>query len=100
MLPRETAVSRENAVSVDELRTAATDRVRRSSFRLVAQEIGVAHTTLASFIHGAEPYGRTLAKLQAWYRGEANELARLRNEVAELKKRVAELEAQLREARK
>ena len=94
MLPRE------DAVSVDDLRVAAFERVRRSSFRVVAKEIGVAHTTLASFIHGAQPYGSTLAKLQAWYRGEANELERLRRENAELKKRIAELERQLREAKK
>jgi len=94
MLPRE------NAVSVDDLRAAAIERVRRSSFRSVANEIGIAHTTLASFIKGAQPYGNTLARLQAWYGGEANELTRLRKEVAELRKRVAELEAQLREAKK
>jgi len=37
-----------------------------------------------------------VAKIRAWYPGEANELDRLRQEVEELKRKLAACEAKLR----
>jgi hypothetical protein len=57
--------AREDGVPVDTLREAVSRRVSSGSLRLIAAEIGLAHTTVASFLKGAQPYGRTLAKLRA-----------------------------------
>jgi len=92
--------AREDGVPVDTLREAVSRRVSSGSLRLIAAEIGLAHTTVASFLKGAQPYGRTLVKLRAWFGGETNELVRLRQENAELKKRIAELERQFREVKR
>jgi len=88
--------SGDSRVSLETLRVAARERVAGSSLRLVAAEIGIQHDALARFLRGSRPYGRTVAKLQAWHTGRADEVERLRGENAELRKALAECEAKLR----
>ena len=91
--------SGDRRVSLETLRAAARERVAGSSLRQVAREIGIQHDALARFLRGSQPYGRTVAKLQAWYTGEANEMERLRQRVAELEKKLAACEAKLGQKR-
>ena len=88
--------SDDRRVPLETIRAAARERVAKSSLRQVATEIGIDHHALARFVHGSRPYGRTIASLQAWYTGEANELERLRQENAELRKALAECESKLK----
>lgn len=88
--------SGDRRVPLETLRAAASERVAGSSLRQVAAEIGIQHDALSRFVHGSRPYGRTVAKLLAWYTGETNEVERLRRENAELRKRLAECEEQVR----
>lgn len=85
-----------HVVSVEEVRAVVRDAVEGSSVRRVAAEIGLPHGTVASFLKGSQPYGRTMEKLRAWYEGQAGEVLRLRQEVERLRKRVAELERELK----
>ena len=89
---------REEGVPMGVLREAVRERVELTSIREVAREVGMAHTTLADFLKGTEPYGANRAKLRTWYEGEGGELARLRARVAELEKRLAECEGKKRGA--
>lgn len=68
------------------IRASAKPRAR-SAYRIRLSRIIRAET---------EPYGTTVAKIRAWYPGEANELDRLRQEVEELKRKLAACEAKLR----
>ena len=89
---------RGDGVSVDVLREAVREQVELTSIREVARDVGMAHTTLADFLKGTEPYGVNRAKLRTWYEGECGELARLRARVAELEKKLAECEKKKRGA--
>lgn len=52
---------------LDEIRVAARARTAQSSLRLVAQEIGISHTTLNNFVRGAHPHPRILSRILEWY---------------------------------
>lgn len=89
MTPRESA-------SVAAIRRAIRARVAESTLRQVAAEIGIAHQTLHSFLHGkGKPHARTHTLLLDWYGRDENEVLRLREEVAELRKRLAACEKKL-----
>jgi transposase-like protein len=93
MPPRRSGAS---GASLDVLREAVARRVADTSVRQTAREIGLSHQALSRFIRAeTEPYGTTVAKIRAWYAGEANELERLRQEVAELKRELAECRKRL-----
>jgi len=81
---------------LEALREAVARRVADTSVRQTAREIGLSHQALSRFIRAeTEPYGTTVAKIRAWYSGDANELDRLRQEVEELKRQLAACEARL-----
>lgn len=81
---------------LETLRAAVRERLAANSLRQLAAEIGIDHHALNRFVHGSVPYGRTIAKLTAWYTGETNEFERMKQENAELRKALAECEAKLR----
>ncbi|HEX5727006.1 MAG TPA: hypothetical protein VFX98_16135 [Longimicrobiaceae bacterium] len=60
--PRE---SREAAVR--HMREAAAARVRNTSLRGVAREIGMSPTGLKKFLLGTAPYSPTLRRLRSWF---------------------------------
>ena len=88
--------SGDRRVPLETIRAAARERAAGSSLRQVAAEIGIHHDALRRFVHGSQPYGRTVAKLLAWYTGRADEVERLQQKVAELETKLAECEAKLR----
>jgi len=93
MPPRKAGAS---GASLDALRAAVARRVADTSARQVAREIGISHQALTRFIRGeTQPYGTTVAKIRAWYDGEANEVDRLRQEVTELKRQLADCQKRL-----
>ena len=50
-----------------EIRQALSDAVDRGSLRGVAREIGMSPTGLRGLMDGAEPYGKSLRKVRAWF---------------------------------
>jgi transcriptional regulator with XRE-family HTH domain len=60
-----TRESRESAIK--HMRESAAARVRNTSLRGVAREIGMSPTGLKKFLQGTEPYAPTLRRLRAWY---------------------------------
>src|SRR5215213_2811261 len=50
-------------------REAARLRIRETSLRQVAREIGMSPSGLTGALEGATPYGKTREKLLAWYAG-------------------------------
>lgn len=53
---------------IEFLRTALRRRVEQTSVRQAAVEAGMSHGGVHNFITGTElPYGKTLARLRAWY---------------------------------
>jgi len=71
------------SVPVDTLREAVRTRVAETSQRQTAKEIGISATAIRGFVSGAEPYGRNLMKLLAWYKWtrEGVELGELVNQI-------------------
>lgn len=53
--------------TVEHLRAAAATRVRQTSLRGVAREIGMSPTGLKKFLLGTAPYAPTLRRLRKWY---------------------------------
>jgi hypothetical protein len=49
------------------IRQAAVARVRATSLRETAREIGLSPNGLRGFLNGAVPYTQTLKKLRLWY---------------------------------
>lgn len=88
--------SGDRRVPLETLRAAVRERLAANSLRQLAAEIGIDHHALNRFVHGSVPYGRTVAKLTAWYTGEADRVTQLERENAELRKALAECEAKLR----
>ncbi len=54
---------------IDEIRKALFAFIDRASLREAARGVGMSPTGLSNFLHGAEPYGRTVGKLSKWYAG-------------------------------
>jgi len=53
---------------IEFLRTALRQRVEETSVRQAAAEVGMSHGGVHNFITRDDlPYGKTLAKLRAWY---------------------------------
>ena len=57
--------SRESAIK--HMRESAAGRVRNTSLRGVAREIGMSPTGLKKFLLGTAPYSPTLRRLRNWY---------------------------------
>lgn len=55
------------SATVRHLRETAAQRVRATSLRRVAREIGMSPTGLRKFLNGSEPYSPTLHRLRTWY---------------------------------
>jgi hypothetical protein len=53
--------------TIEQLRSQILRAVERSSFRAVAQEVGMSPTGLKKFTAGASPYTATLRRLRTWY---------------------------------
>ena len=51
----------------DRIRAFAHARVRETSLREVARDVGMSYSGLHSFLRGGEPYLRTRERLRAWY---------------------------------
>jgi len=77
------SLSSRASVPVETLREAVKARVGETSQRQTAKEVGISPTAIRGFLSGAEPYGRNLMKLSAWYKWtrEGVELGELMNEV-------------------
>ncbi len=56
-----------NAFGIKSLREAAAQRVKESSLRAVAEEIGMGKTALHDFVNGSDPHSATREKLVSWY---------------------------------
>lgn len=54
-------------LDVGAIRALAETRIKESSLRSVADEIGVSKSGLDSFIRGRDPYAKTRIKLAAWF---------------------------------
>ncbi len=52
---------------VDQLRDAVAVRVRATSLRGTAREVGMTAPGITSFIEGTRPHPATLRKVEAWY---------------------------------
>jgi hypothetical protein len=59
--------SRELAISVEQLRAAAQQRVAETSLRVAAAEIGMEHSGLHKLLQGTSPHPGTIRKLTEWY---------------------------------
>jgi len=58
----------DRAAEVELLREALRRRVEQTSVRRVAQEVSMSHGGVYNLVTGrVTPYGKTLAKLRAWY---------------------------------
>jgi hypothetical protein len=58
----------DRAAEIEFLREALRRRVEQTSVRQVALEVKMSHGGAYNFLRGmAAPYGKTLAKLRAWY---------------------------------
>ena len=66
-LPSPPLFDQPQEATVEHLRAAAADKVRRSTLRSAAREIGMSPTGLKKFIEGTDPYGPTLRRLRKWY---------------------------------
>ncbi|HEX2206640.1 MAG TPA: hypothetical protein VHG93_03105 [Longimicrobium sp.] len=53
--------------TIRHIREVAAARVRNTSLRGVAREIGLSPMGLKNFINGTEPYSPTLRRLRSWY---------------------------------
>ena len=53
--------------AVRHMREVAAERVRNTSLRGVAREIGMSPTGLKKFLQGTAPYSPTLRRLRSWY---------------------------------
>lgn len=53
---------------IEAVRACARDRAERTSVRIVAGEIGLGHSTVHTFLHGASPHPRARRALVHWYR--------------------------------
>lgn len=52
---------------VEQLRDAVAARVRATTLRGTAREVGMTAPGLQSFIDGTKPHPRTLRKVESWY---------------------------------
>jgi hypothetical protein len=57
----------ESRLTIAEVRVAAAARVKDTSLREVADEIGMSFSGLKSFIDGGSPHRRTRTELFRWY---------------------------------
>jgi hypothetical protein len=55
------------ATTIQHMREAIAERVRKTSLRRVAREVGLSPTGLKKFINGSDPYSPTVRRLNAWY---------------------------------
>lgn len=53
--------------AIEHMREAAWSRVRNTSLRGVAREIGMSPTGLKKFLQGTSPYAPTVRRLRHWY---------------------------------
>ena len=81
-MPRESTPAEDPTANVRLLRAASAERVRETTLRYAAREIGITPTSLKNFItmESLIPYGRTMERLRAWYR---RDLLRRRSELSE-----------------
>lgn len=54
-------------IDMSAIRKYAAERVDQTSFRAVADEIGMSKSGLQAFLQGREPYSTTRPKLIDWY---------------------------------
>lgn len=54
-------------IDIEAVRKYANERANRSSVRELARRIGIGHTSLDKFLHGADPYVRNRTRLCEWY---------------------------------
>jgi hypothetical protein len=60
------SAEQQDGISDDELRDLTETKVGRMPRAKAAKEIGIAPSTLVSFLNGGKPHGTTQEKLQAW----------------------------------
>lgn len=53
--------------AIETMRDAVADRIRSTSLRSVAREIGMSAAGLKKFLDGAAPYTPTVRRLRIWY---------------------------------
>ncbi|MDQ3604869.1 MAG: hypothetical protein M3418_01565 [Gemmatimonadota bacterium] len=58
----------EGEIPLSRLRTAVHARVRETSRRQTARELGYSPMGLQGFLDGGEPYSGARARMEAWYR--------------------------------
>lgn len=51
----------------DDIREALRFAIERASLRRVAAQVGMSPTGLQEFVDGTKPYGKTRAKVRAWF---------------------------------